>query len=286
VINVNIDLIGVPTFVVAVEADGTFRFQAMNQAEENATGLRAADVVGRRVDDCLPGAVARHVVARFRECIEARALQEYDEWLELSGSTRWWRTTLSPRVDAESGRVVEIVGVSVEITERKRTEDELAEVAFQDPLTGIANRRRFELDVEDAMADVDHSRRRFGLALIDLEHFKPINDTYGHQKGDDVLRHIASLLKLTTRENEIVARIGGDEFAMLIRASTETELAGKIDALRRFLDRSMNISDIEVNVGASIGAALWTGEQTREELLAVADEAMYRQKAKRQAEAA
>lgn len=283
---VDIQSIGVPAFVVGVDADGGLRMKAINKADEEATGLQLSDVADRLLAECLPASIVPHVTARYNECVEKRTLHEYDERLEIPGNTRWWRTTLTPIIDPVSDRVVEIVGIAIEITERKRAEELLAEVAFLDPLTRIANRRRLEIDVDDAMSASVYTGRRFGLAQIDLDGFKPINDNHGHRKGDDVLRHVASLLKLTARENETVARIGGDEFAMLIGASTDREFVAKVDALRRFLDRSMNIDEIKVNIGASVGAAMWTGSETFEELLAIADEEMYRQKGYRRSRAA
>jgi diguanylate cyclase (GGDEF)-like protein/PAS domain S-box-containing protein len=282
---VDIQTIGVPAFVISVDPDGGLRMKSINRADEDATGLRLRDVADRLLDDCLPASIVPHVTARYRECIEKRALHEYDERLEIPGNTRWWRTTLTPIFDPVSDRVVGLVGVAIEITERKRAEDMLAEAAFLDPLTGIANRRRLSLDLDNMMSEAVYSRRRFGIVLIDLDGFKPINDRYGHKKGDDVLCHVASLLKLTSREGETVARIGGDEFSMLIGASTESEFVAKVDALRRFLDRSMSIDEIEVNVGASVGASMWTGYETIEELLALADQDMYHQKATRRSRA-
>ena len=278
---VDIQTIGVPAFVIGVDPDGGLRMKSINRADEDATGLRLSDVADRLLGDCLPASIVPQVTARYRECIEKRALHEYDERLEIPGNTRWWRTTLTPIIDPSSDRVVEIVGVAIEITERKKAEIFLAEAAFLDPLTGIANRRRLLLDIDNVMSEAVYSRRRFGIVLIDLDGFKPINDRYGHKKGDDVLRHVAALLKLTSRENETVSRIGGDEFAMLIGASNESEFVAKVDALRRFLDRSMSIAEIEVDVGASVGASMWTGHETSEELLATADQDMYQQKATR-----
>ncbi|RYE61403.1 MAG: GGDEF domain-containing protein [Oxalobacteraceae bacterium] len=277
---IDIDLIGVPTFVLDVRKDGTMRFAAMNKAVVAVTGLPASAMIGRTAFECLPPEIAGPVDANYRNCVAKRALHEYDEQLGVS-SLRWWRTTLKPTIDQATGAVVKIVGVSTDITERKELEEQLGIVAHTDPLTGIANRRRLHMDVQDAMAEVVYTGRLFGIVLIDLDRFKLINDTYGHQKGDEVLRHVASLLNLMTRRSETVARIGGDEFAMLLQASSETDLASKVEALRRFLDRSMSIADVEVKVGASLGAALWTGKQTFEDLLAVADREMYRQKGMR-----
>ena len=285
-LSVDIDLIGIPAFVIDVGEDGVLRMAALNRANEAATGLCASDLIGRPLIESLPSAVAAHVIARYSECVDKRALHEYDEMLEIPGNTRWWRTTLTPVMDPTTGRVVRIVGIAVEITERKQAESDLLETSFQDPLTSLANRRRFELDVEDAMAEAVYTGCGFGIAVIDLDGFKPINDKYGHRRGDDVLRHVGSLLKLTARDNETVARIGGDEFAIRMAATTETALNGKVEALRRFLDRSLSVSDLSVRLGASVGSAMWTGGQTFGDLFDIADADMYRHKALRKSVAA
>ncbi|MEF2551595.1 GGDEF domain-containing protein [Aurantimonas sp. A2-1-M11] len=283
---VDIDLIGVPAWVIDVGERGDLRFAALNRANMEVTGLRAQHATGRCLHECLPPDVADHVAARYTECIEKRSLHEYDEMLEIPGHERWWRTTLTPVIDQSTGRVTRIVGVAVEITERKQLEYELADAAFRDPLTGVANRRRLAIAVDDAMSEAVYTNKTFGLIVADLDGFKAVNDTLGHTKGDDVLRHIASLLSLAARDNETVSRIGGDEFAMLVRASSHLELATKVTMLRHSLDRSMSVSDVETTVGVSVGAGLWLPAQTFEDLLSVADMEMYHQKARRRSAAA
>lgn len=278
---VDIDLIGVPAFVIDVGEGGELRFAALNRANLEVTGLHADNAFGHRVDECLPPKVASHVIARYRECIEKRSLHEYDEMLEIPGHERWWRTTLTPVIDAFTGSVTRVVGVAVEITERKRLENELANAAFRDPLTGLANRRRLEAVVDIAMSEAAYTNGSFGLILADLDGFKAVNDTMGHIKGDDVLRHIAALLSLATREDETVARIGGDEFAMLVRANSQCELATKVTLLRHSLERSISVSDFETKIGVSLGAGLWLPGQNFEDLLSVADMDMYHHKATR-----
>ncbi|KQT61858.1 MULTISPECIES: GGDEF domain-containing protein [unclassified Aureimonas] len=283
---VSIDLIGIPAFVVDVEENGSLRFSAVNRSSEQATGFPASETIGFTPEECLPPAIASAVETRYRECIEMRSFHDYDETFTMHGAATWWRTTLTPLFDPQTGAVVRIVGVSVEITERKRNEDQLKIAALTDALTGLANRRRLERAFGDAVAQSARSHRGFGLILIDLDGFKPINDTFGHRKGDDVLRHVGSLLSMSAGRPETVARIGGDEFAMLVSASTDTELAGTVAALCRFLDRNLTIGDVVTRLGASVGAALWMGGQSFEDLMAVADAAMYRQKAGRRRVAA
>lgn len=283
--DVSIDLIGVPAFVIDVEPDGLLRIAAMNGPSQRATGLSAARAVGKVPSQFLPASIAAEIEARYRECIRKRTLHEYDEAFEINGAIAWWRTTLTPLLDSRTGHVTRLVGVSVEITERKLNEEVLQIAALTDALTGLGNRRRLECAFADATVQATTSGKSFGIVLIDLDGFKPINDTFGHRKGDDVLRHVGSLLSLSAGKPETVARIGGDEFALLVSASTEPDLAGTVAALRRFLDRNLTVADIVTRVGASVGAALWNPGQSFEDLLAAADAAMYRQKAHRRSAA-
>ncbi len=283
--HVDIDLIGVPMFVIEVGPDHEFRTLAINRADEAALGIRACDVVGRRVEECSPPKIADHIISRLFECVAKRALHEYDERFGGEDSGRWWRTTLTPVFDDTSGRVVRIVGVSIDITQRKETEELLSDAAFLDPLTGLANRRRFERDVAKAIARSDFGAKGFGLVVVDLDGFKSINDTYGHRRGDDVLRHVAHLLKQVAGAEESVARLGGDEFALALRVSTASELRQRSGDLSRFLNRTMTIAGAEVAIGASLGSALWNGERSFGELFDLADAAMYRQKAARKGSA-
>ncbi|WP_342150874.1 GGDEF domain-containing protein [Methylorubrum sp. SB2] len=281
--DIDIDLIGVPVFILDVDSDGGFRVCAINRADEEAVGVRADDVIGRRVEACVAPDFARHIIARCSECVAKRALHEYDERLQRDGGLRWLRTTLTPVVDPASGRVVRIVGVSVDITQRKAEEGALTEAAFRDPLTGLANRRRLVRSVETTIAQAPATGRGFGLAVIDLDGFKPINDTYGHRRGDDVLRHIGSLLSLTVERDEVVARLGGDEFALKLFAASPAELHHRANALGRLLDRDVTIAEQRMRIGASVGCAAWTPGTTFEALFDRADAEMYRRKAERKA---
>lgn len=284
--HVDMDLIGVPVFVIEVGPDQELRTLAINRADEKALGVRASDVVGRLVGECTPPEIAEHFIKRLTECVVKRALHEYDECFGSGDDARWWRTTLTPVIDEASHRVVRLVGVSIDITERKETEGLLSRAAFSDPLTGLSNRRRLEHDVETAIAQARQAGSSFGLAVLDLDGFKPINDIYGHNRRDDVLRHVGSLLKLTALPGETVARLGGDEFALTLHTTTEAELRKRASDLSRFLNRNLMVADDHVPIGASLGSALWTGQRTFADLFDVADAEMYRIKVKRKSEAA
>ncbi|WP_427026447.1 sensor domain-containing diguanylate cyclase (plasmid) [Aureimonas ureilytica] len=276
--SVDIDLIGVPVFVVDVEPDGVFRLKAINAADARIVGVDAAAVAGKRIEDCVPPDLAAPIIERFSTCVASADLVEYDEQMGSDVPPKWLRTTLTPVVEPASGRVVRIVGVCVEITERKAIETELARAAVLDPLTGVMNRRGLEREIDAA---IDHGRatdEAFGLALIDLDQFKSINDTYGHRVGDAVLRHVANTLQAALSDGEVVARIGGDEFVTLLRFSSEDELHERRAILQRLMDRDDLLVGRAVRVRASLGCAIWTHPWTLDDLLSAADADMYRNK--------
>lgn len=283
-ISVDIDLIGVFAFVLNVDrGTGELRYAGVNRVSERETGVPAAEFPGRTLRECLPPELADKFEPRYRLCVETGTLHEYDEELDLPTGRRWFRTVLTPEIDPDTGAVVRILGIAVEITERKRLETALENAVYLDHLTGVANRRRLELDVEDAMREAVYSNRTFSIVVADVDAFKAINDNFGHRTGDDVLRYVAKLLKSAFRTTDTIARIGGDEFAVKVSASSEVELASVVTSLRSVVALGLAGAGLECPVGLSIGAAHWQPGQSFEDLLAVADADMYCEKSRRRA---
>jgi diguanylate cyclase (GGDEF)-like protein/PAS domain S-box-containing protein len=156
----------------------------------------------------------------------------------------------------------------------------VASLASRDPLTGLFNRRRLEEELSSQLA----SSRRYGttgaLLVLDLDHFKPVNDTFGHQAGDLVLKAVGDVLRSSTRETDVPARFGGDEFVVLLPhadAGGAQVCAGKL--LERIGGLSTEFRNDRIRVGVSIGVALFPDHgSTPEELFAAADQALYRAK--------
>lgn len=166
------------------------------------------------------------------------------------------------------------LGELVRAIGRLTNRDKAVEQANSDALTGLANRRGL-------MAKLDYAlnKRKQPLALmyIDLDKFKPINDTYGHEMGDAVLKKTADLFTANVRENDLVARIGGDEFVLVLWDITDRKLleerAAKVLAA---ISEPMWVNDIRVKIGGSIGITIApTDGETPEALMAAADETMY-----------
>lgn len=154
----------------------------------------------------------------------------------------------------------------------------LADLATEDPLTGLANRRRFEERLAEEVESARRHLRPLSLVLIDLDHFKAVNDTYGHAAGDVVLVEAARRMRSVARVDELLARTGGDEFALLLSDTDCAKSAAAAERLRKVLGRPWPSG---AAVTASIGAATGTGsELTGSRLTKQADEALYESKRK------
>lgn len=195
------------------------------------------------------------------------------------GDYRWVENRYTPVRDAQ-GRLVEIEGMIIDITERKAAEEKISQLARTDALTGLANRGTFIEQLRQAFAAARRGGNPFAIMYLDLDHFKAINDTLGHQVGDGLLREVANRLKASTRANDVVARLGGDEFAILQADVGEAASAGALAAsILAAVTRPYQIDGNELHVSTSIGICPWTAASTDPDaMLAQADLALYRSK--------
>src|SRR5699024_8440097 len=127
----------------------------------------------------------------------------------------------------KDGQVVEVVGTALDITEQKEVEALVRYMAYHDSLTGLLNRAAFNEKITTVLQQSKEYGETFSLLFIDLDRFKSINDTFGHQMGDELLIKVSERLTKAVSKNDIVARLGGDEYAVLLldRSKEETELA-------------------------------------------------------------
>lgn len=187
------------------------------------------------------------------------------------GTYRWLRSTCKLLRDAD-GRPEAIIGVAVDVTEERRQQARFQAEAETDPLTGLLNRRGLERQMA-----LEPARCR-GVAVIDLDHFKEINDKLGHAAGDVVLREAARRIGLAVRRGDAVVRLGGDEFAVLLTDEAPCECEALAGRLLAALEGDYGASAEIVSISASIGVALRHDGEMLDDLLARADEALYRAK--------
>ena len=200
--------------------------------------------------------------------------------------------SLSPIRDLQ-GNVIGISSVGHDISEQVRLEEQVKEMAFHDPLTKLANRRLLDNRISLALAVNRRSRSHSALLFIDLDNFKSLNDSHGHEAGDLLLIEAAQRLKSCVREVDTIARIGGDEFVVLLTELEAEEGIAKQHALevaekiRLSLEESYSLevqqqsADKKVShmCSASIGVTLFSGvEKSHDELLIEADAGMYEAK--------
>jgi len=153
-------------------------------------------------------------------------------------------------------------------------------IAEHDTLTGLANRYSFEEALRGSVTNNSRDKEIVALLLFDLDKFKYVNDTHGHDVGDELLREVAKKISACLRESELLARIGGDEFAIILKNTSNSYLATKVaHRILNSLTDSFHINGIEMNMSASIGIAVYPDNSTNpEELFKFADIAMYRAK--------
>ena len=266
--------------IYAVTRDGLLT--SWNPAAERMFGHSAAEAVGRPAAKLL----AHHSTASFERVIAAALAGERIEPFEttLLHSDRHpiaVSLSLAPIRSPASDR---IDGVSVSArdnTERRRLERQLRHLADHDALTGLYNRRRFDDELGRAMANTRRFDEGAAVLLIDLDDFKYVNDTLGHAAGDELLRSIASMIRQRVRATDILARIGGDEFALLLpRAHADEACLVAADLVRAARDHALTLGGGLVRVTLSVGAVAFDATAgTAENVLIAADRAMYDAKA-------
>jgi diguanylate cyclase (GGDEF)-like protein/PAS domain S-box-containing protein len=194
----------------------------------------------------------------------------------LTGQTSVYLTTKIP-LRHDDGRIYALCGIATDITEKKDFEEHLRHMAQYDTLTKLPNRALFSDRLQQTFTTAKRTREHFGLMFIDLDKFKPVNDTYGHAAGDLLLKEAAHRMQVCVRESDTVARIGGDEFVVLLASLKQDQDAQEVgEKIRHALNQPFQISGNTLNISSSIGVAIYPAHGDNEkELVKNADLAMY-----------
>ena len=198
------------------------------------------------------------------------------------GSVRWMAVRGQITRDA-SGNAQRIVGVNADVTSRKQAEQRITYLAHHDALTGLPNRVLLQDRIEQAIVHSHRNATQLAVMFIDLDHFKTINDSLGHQQGDALLQLVAARILDSLREIDTVSRLGGDEFVIVIPALAPQDGGGHATSVAQkvleSLSANFQVQGHELNVGASIGISIYpTDGETADILMRNADAAMYHAK--------
>lgn len=264
-----------------VVLDAAGRIVRFNRACERLTGYRAEEVKGKPLWDLfpLPGE-GEQVKEVFATMLAGEFPARHESYLRTREGERRlisWSNTPLRRPD---GSVQYLIATGLDITERHEAEERMARLAHYDLLTDLPNRKLFGDRLQQAMARARRSRLLVAVFFLDLDQFKPVNDRYGHDIGDLLLKQVAHRIRAAVRETDTVGRIGGDEFVAAIEglhrpADAEPVARKIIDALRR----PFHPGGRTCTVGVSIGAAFYPGDgEERALLIKKADQAMYEAK--------
>ncbi|MBV8342412.1 MAG: EAL domain-containing protein, partial [Gammaproteobacteria bacterium] len=264
--------------IMIIAADGLVRFAS--PAVERTMGLRPEEITGRSLPEAWAGDDSAKLRLFLNEVAASSSGTVGPEELRIErGSTRCVIEAVGSNLTEDPA--VEGLALNFrDITERKRLEEQLRQLAFHDGLTLLANRNLFRDRVQHALALAQCGEGCVAVLFLDLDNFKNINDSLGHDAGDRLLQAVAQRIVQTTRSSDTVARLGGDEFAVLLeRVSAIGDVERLAEALIAALDLPFPLDGREVHVGASIGVAFSAADVGTETLLSNADIAMYHAKA-------
>lgn len=264
--------------MVILDAQGVM--VSVNPAFTRLTGYEAKEALGQSMEELLHRPTGRHDDDFFKKVVGSLFIDghwEGDVWARRRDGEIFPELLSLSVIRGPDGGVMSYVGVFNDITGQKDQEERLRQMALYDSLTGLPNRSLLYEHVEKALSRADRRSRQVAVLFSDLDRFKPVNDTYGHEVGDRVLKEVGRRLAACVRSSDLVARLGGDEFVTVIEdvSSVEDakEVAGKIVAA---MAEPFHIGDITVQVGSSVGIAVYPehGRHTRV-LIRRADEALY-----------
>ncbi len=258
------------------EASGRYTLFDANAAGLAKLGRAREDAIGRDITELYPAAIGAKVIGDLERCALSREVQHFED---NQGGLQSWEIVLVP-IPGADGEVKFIHGSSRDITWRVMAEARLKDAATTDMLTGLSNRRAFHETAMAAVALAHRQRRPLAALMIDADHFKTINDQHGHDVGDVVLVALADTLRRQARPGDLLARLGGEEFALIMPATDDVDAAVMAERIRLAVEATPVLTRAgHLRLTASVGvAALGPTMTTLDQLLHGADQALYRAK--------
>jgi len=255
--------------------DPEMRIERVNQAFTDITGYRAEEVIGQTPRLFKSGHHDRAFYKRLWESLLKTGHWQGEIWNRNKYGDIYplWQSITAIR--NEAGEIRHFIAVFHSIAERKQMEIELERQATRDHLTGAHNRRAFDAAIRQAIRQAEQGSDGFSLLLFDIDHFKAVNDTHGHDTGDTILRRLAERVGQSLRSTDLLARWGGEEFAILL---LDTPLKGAVTFAERLRQQVAAARFQGLSITISLGLTDYQPGDDPDSLLSRADDALYRAK--------
>lgn len=262
--------------VYQASPDGkNFIFTAFNEAAERIENVKRGDLIGRNVIDIFPGIVEFGLLDVFRRVWQSGVAEHFPVSFYQDGRIAGWRENYVYKLP--NG---EIVAIYDDVTREKQAEEKILYLAHYDALTALPNRTLFADRLRQALVTARRDKAYIALMFLDLDKFKPVNDSFGHDVGDLLLKEVALRVQRCVRESDTVSRIGGDEFIVLLPAIEAAQDAMRVaEKILHALGQTFELDEHRIRISASIGIAVYPEHGGDEKILTRhADIAMYHAK--------
>lgn len=255
-------------------------YQFVSKSYANFYDFENDDLIGKKPEMVFDIETYEQVIEpNLSRCWQEAKPVNFQAWImpKKANSPCYLYTTYLPHIAKETGEVVGVIVIAKDVTEFKRAEGLLSKSANTDALTNIPNRLFLENKLSSLTKSTARRSDRFALLFCDLDGFKQVNDNFGHAVGDKILFQVAHRLNKLVRTEDILARYGGDEFAILISPLVDENIIPVVkQKIEDVISKPYDISGNRIELGISIGVAIYPDEVTsKEELLEIADKRMY-----------
>ncbi len=261
----------------AKDLDG--RYIYVNEEYSRLFHIDEDNFIGNTDYDLFPHKIAKSFSEADKLVIAKKHVVTVEEKAPVDGELRDYLSVKFP-IFNEQGVIFATGLVATDITDRKKDEQKIYKLANTDHLTQLCNRAHFNQRFDETIKLAIREKKKLALLMIDLDKFKPVNDEYGHQVGDEILQKTADILNQACRETDIVARIGGDEFSIVLvypDSRNDIELVAQriIDEIRK----PILTAEHKIYIGASIGISIFPDDdKDKDKLIYKADMALYKAK--------
>jgi diguanylate cyclase (GGDEF)-like protein/PAS domain S-box-containing protein len=262
--------------IYTVDVDG--HVDEWNRSLDRLGGWEPADIAGKPLEILYPEAPAgESSTANLLDRARQRGSAEFEGWGVRKDKSRFWGSTVATVLPDREGLFCGYVLVTRDLTERKLIEDRLLTLSTKDPLTGALNRRGGEEALADAFQAWQHLDRAFAVLLLDVDHFKSVNDRWGHDAGDDVLKSIVRIAHEKLRGFDLIVRWGGEEFLILLPDTAGHIAAAVAERVRAAIeDSATRTNDGVIHVTISVGITEPTAQDgSAGSIVRRADRALY-----------